>query len=491
MRLKLVNNRETYWVYLVSFLFIALNAVSIVFEFFYFSLVPLALLVILVTVYSLDKLIYLIVFTVPLSFQLSEIVQEISFNLAIPSEPLLLGILIFFPMKYLYDGKFDLKILHHPVSIAIVLNLIWIAITSITSSMPLVSFKFLISRLWFIIAFYLIATQIFNKIETIRTYAWMYALALLVVIGYAWSRLAGIGFFNQQAAHWVVQPFYTDHTSYGAVLAMLIPVFVGFVLTMQNTSLLRRISTWAVLLIFMAAVVFSYTRAAWVSLIGALGIFIVIRLRVKFAYLALIGLVFIALLFSQRTQILIQLEQNRQDSSEDLVEHVKSISNVATDVSNLERLNRWSCAWRMFKEKPVFGWGPGTYMFQYAPFQLKKEKTDISTNAATLGNAHSEYIGPLAESGILGTISFLAIVIATILTGLKNWFSIKDRKTRIISLSLVLGLITYYLHGLLNNFLDTDKASVLFWGYTAAIVAINVYHRGKGTEKESVGNVVD
>ena len=132
MRLKLVNNRETYWVYLVSFLFIALNAVSIVFEFFYFSLVPLALLVILVTVYSLDKLIYLIVFTVPLSFQLSEIVQEISFNLAIPSEPLLLGILIFFPMKYLYDGKFDLKILHHPVSIAIVLNLIWIAITSIT-----------------------------------------------------------------------------------------------------------------------------------------------------------------------------------------------------------------------------------------------------------------------------------------------------------------------------------------------------------------------
>jgi len=43
-------------------------------------------------------------------------------------------------------------------------------------------------------------------------------------------------------------------------------------------------------------------------------------------------------------------------------------------------------------------------------------------------------------------------------------------------LTLLLGLITYYLHGLLNNFLDTDKASVLFWGYTAALVAINVYH---------------
>jgi O-antigen ligase len=159
------------------------------------------------------------------------------------------------------------------------------------------------------------------------------------------------------------------------------------------------------------------------------------------------------------------------------MEHVKSISNVATDVSNLERLNRWSCAWRMFKQKPVFGWGPGTYMFQYAPFQLEREKTEISTNAANLGNAHSEYIGPLAESGILGTISFLAIVIYTILTGLRNWARVQDRKIRILSIALLLGLFTYYLHGLLNNFLDTDKASALFWAFTAAVVAIDVYHR--------------
>jgi len=156
---------------------------------------------------------------------------------------------------------------------------------------------------------------------------------------------------------------------------------------------------------------------------------------------------------------------------------VKSISNVATDASNLERLNRWSCAWRMFKEKPILGWGPGTYMFNYAPFQLKREKTEISTNAADHGNAHSEYIGPLTESGILGTLSFLAIVILTIVTGIRNWYRIKDRKVRILSLALLLGLITYYLHGLLNNFLDTDKASALFWGFTAAIVSIDLYHR--------------
>jgi len=38
-------------------------------------------------------------------------------------------------------------------------------------------------------------------------------------------------------------------------------------------------------------------------------------------------------------------------------------------------------------------------------------------------------------------------------------------------------LITYYAHGLMNNFLDTDKASVPFWGFTAMIVALDFYSR--------------
>ena len=64
----------------------------------------------------------------------------------------------------------------------------------------------------------------------------------------------------------------------------------------------------------------------------------------------------------------------------------------------------------MFKERPVLGWGPGTYMFQYAQFQMARDKTIISTNFAEGGNAHSEYIGPLAEQGFMGFLAFLGIV---------------------------------------------------------------------------------
>jgi hypothetical protein len=39
----------------------------------------------------------------------------------------------------------------------------------------------------------------------------------------------------------------------------------------------------------------------------------------------------------------------------------------------------------------------------------------------------------------------------------------------------MLGLLTYFLHGLLNNFLDTDKASVPVWAFIAMLVALKLY----------------
>ena len=93
-----------------------------------------------------------------------------------------------------------------------------------------------------------------------------------------------------------------------------------------------------------------------------------------------------------------------------------------------------------------------------------------------MGNAHSEYIGPLSESGIFGVLTFLGIILATLFTGARIYYSVQNRDVKILVVSLLLGLITYFVHGTLNNFLDTDKASVPFWSFIAAIVAIDLYH---------------
>jgi O-antigen ligase len=260
------------------------------------------------------------------------------------------------------------------------------------------------------------------------------------------------------------------------MLAFFMPALLSLSI-MPGKPLFQKAIALILFLVFCLAVVLSYSRAAWVSLAGATAFFLVAYFRIS---LKLIGLGLIAVIigyFSIREQLMVKLEKNRQDSSTNLGEHVKSISNISSDASNLERLNRWQSAIRMFRERPIFGWGPGTYSFKYAPFQFSYEKTIISTNSGDRGNAHSEYIGPLAESGVFGTLTFLGVIASLFYSGLNLYFALTDKRKKIILMALMCGLVSYFLHGALNNFLDSDKAAVPFWGFIAGIVALDLNHK--------------
>ncbi|MFC2129727.1 O-antigen ligase family protein [Bacteroidota bacterium] len=483
MQLAAGHQAKMLWVWIAAIAYIALNTVCIALEFFYLPLIPAALLFFLIAFTRIDILLYIIVFFAPLSIHLSEIVEGLPVDVYLPTEILLAALLLVYVFKYLSGERMDMKILRHPVSLAIYFNLAWMAITVITSSDPLVSLKFFVSRLWFIIGFYILAIQIFKKEKNMHRYIWLYVISFSVVIVYTIVRHSAHGLDNQVMAHSMMQPFYKDHTSYGATLAFLLPVLMGFFALTKRGDINSRFLMILLILVFIAATVFSYTRAAWVSLIAGLAIFIVIRLRIKFVILSIAGMVLIALFFVFQTQIMIELEGNRQKSSGDLGEHVQSISNVSNDQSNLERINRWSCAYRMWKDRPIFGYGPGTFQFEYGKFQRSFEKTEISTDFGIRGTAHSEYLGPLSESGVLGMLSMLIIVLATIFTGIRVHLKAKSRSVKLFSLGILIGLITYYIHGVLNNFLDTDKASALFWGFTAMLVAMDVFHKDT-VEKE-------
>lgn len=476
-----IIDKEYLPVYLAAFAFILLNSILVAAEIFFLPALPLVLIIVFLAFFSLDKLLILTVFLVPLSIGLSDLAgKEYSLELSLPAEPLLAGITLLFILKSFKSQSLDTRMLRHPVSLAVYFHLAWILITSLTSTMPLVSFKFLVSRIWFVIPFYMLAVLIFQDKGKIRLYLGAYILPLMMVMGYVFVRHSMYGFTNQQAAHFVVKPFFNDHTSYGAVLAMILPVLLGYYQTIS-----RKCSPWLKILFFIiisffiTAIIFSYTRAAWVSLLTAVFVWAIIKLRISWPIILSLSLVLFFAIFSYRAEIVMKLEKNKQTSSGNFSEHIQSIVNISHDESNLERFNRWNSALKMFKEKPVFGWGPGTYMFQYAPFQVSGEKTSISTNAGTAGNAHSEYLGPLAESGIPGVVGMLIIMLLTIRTGLRVYFTAEKRKIKIMSLAILLGLITYYTHGILNNFLDTDKASALFWGFTAMLVAMDIYHKEK------------
>ena len=467
--IKLLNS---YWIYLASFLFILLNSYLLYTNFPYLAILPLAAALIFMAFFHIDKLMWFIVFATPLSFNL-EIGGHGGIGMYLPTDPLMFGVMILFFFKLFYHKKYDINIFRHPITIAIIINLIWLLFTSITSSMPVVSFKFLLARMWFVVCFYFLATQLFSNYKNYKIYFWAYIIPLIVVIFFSVIRLS-IYSFDEKASHWVMSPFYKDHTSYGAALAMYFPIL--FIFLFKKNTVLFKLITFSIIGIFVVGIILSYTRAAWLSLIAAAALFLIYKLKVKFSSLVLVGVFVGIMLASSWTSIMHNLEKNDQDSSGELTEHVESMSNVSTDASNLERLNRWSCAWRMFLERPIVGWGPGTYIFQYAPFQLSNEMTIISTNTSSNGNAHSEYIGPLAESGVLGTLTFLMIVIIVFYRGSLLYHKLEGEKKTVILFTL-LGLFTYVLHGFMNNYLDTDKLSVPFWGFIALIVAMDVNYK--------------
>ncbi|MEZ5105539.1 MAG: O-antigen ligase family protein [Draconibacterium sp.] len=442
------------------------------------NVLPLVFAILLVVIFSFDKIVYLIAFFAPLSIPLSEIMPGFGFDMYLPTEPLLFGLLIVFALKVIYERGYDKQILTHPVSMAIYLNLIWIFFTCFTSTMPIVSFKFLLSRIWFVAGLYFLTAKMFSDGKNMEKYAWLYVISLVVVIFYTINRHLGFGLWNKEAANYVSNPFYKDHTSYGAALAMYIPFIFMFAFSKIRLPK-EKLIAGVFLVILIVGFILSYTRAAWLSLIVAIGVFVIIKLRIRFVTVFVPFVSFVVLFLLFQNQIFMKLEENSKESSANLATHISSMSNITSDASNLERINRWSCAIRMFEDKPLFGYGPGTYMFKYAPYQLNKDRTIISTNSGDGGNSHSEYLGPLSESGVFGLVTFLIILFTVIYTAVKTYSRLTDYRLKAFVLSALIALVSYYVHGFLNNFLDTDKLSVPFWGFTAMIVAIDIYSRNQ------------
>jgi len=459
------------WVYLFSLAYILLNAYMVYRDYYYSLAIPVVLVLLYFYFTRLDWILLLIAFSTPIAVNMVQ--YELGVGISIPTEPLLFGVFLIFILKLFYKNNFDQKIWTHPLSILIIITLLWMFITSLTSQIPLVSFKYLLARMWFIFPFYFLGILLFRKTQNIRLFIWLYTIPLMGVVFYTVAVHSTFG-FEEEPGHWVMEPFYNDHTAYGAVLALFLPAFVGFTFS-RVYSKTTRFFSFLVLLVLTIALFLSFSRAAWISIVAAFIIFLVIQFRIKFKWIAVISLSLLLFYFMFQQQIWDVLERNKQGTSGNFIEHVQSISNISTDNSNLERINRWQSAFRMFEERPGFGFGPGTYQFEYAPYQLSKEKTLISTNAGDRGNAHSEYIGPLAEEGLLGMLLMVTLVAMVIAYGLKVHKQAKTPEIRLISITILLGLITYFLHGTLNNFLDTDKASVPFWAFIAILVALDLY----------------
>lgn len=68
----------------------------------------------------------------------------------------------------------------------------------------------------------------------------------------------------------------------------------------------------------------------------------------------------------------------------------------------------------------------------------------------------------------------IAIIITVVVNASRFIIRTANKQARRLAIGLLIGLSTYWVHGLMNYFLDTDNASVLYWSFIAALTALEI-----------------
>jgi len=460
---------------------------------------------------ALERLVIPLYITVAISLPFSVRIyfSRIDLEVIFPAEPLI-GILFLtlVALFFLRQGRrsIDRPALRHPVVLLVVAWLAILTLSMLASDQPVVSMKALMVRSVYAAAFFLFPLCLSSLIRPdLARLLLVYGFALVPIILYSLLGQASEG-YDRGSAGLAPFPFYVDHTSYAAALVFTVIMFAASAWRMQRTGAGRwSLAGMLVLTILgVVAIYLAYCRAAW---LGALAVLLLLPLLHRGIGLRklILGGGMIALCIALVVAVIVSRKgmelADSNATGAGLKESVLSLTNVTTDASNKERINRWKCAYRMFRDEPLLGHGVGMYQFTFLPYQRKEELTYISVTGpvdpkrvqrvwsasdavyirrnpqllyCSGGTAHSEFMLALSESGLFAFLILVALVLATLRTGLRTYARALDIRQRSLLLGALLPLLAYFVHALFNNFLDDPKVAFPFWTALGLVVSLDL-----------------
>jgi putative inorganic carbon (HCO3(-)) transporter len=258
-------------------------------------------------------------------------------------------------------------------------------------------------------------------------------------------------------AYGAARPFFVEHGTFAAYLAFFLPPAIVESVAGDGR---RRFLWGAGVAIILAGIVLTFTRAAWISVALVLPVLLVAlgrarggtaRLLVPVSIVALVGLGIAS------TKL-----------AEPLVGHVRTIVTTG-NVSNLERLNRWTAAVEMTKARPLTGVGYGAYGEEYRTY---RRKSIVTEQSLSMFGAHNELLRMLAETGWPGLVAAIWFLLAVAIAGVGTFARDPQSARGRLALGIVCGLATYAIHSLFNSYLGIDKISVPFWVFVGMLSAL-------------------
>lgn len=429
---------------------------------------PYILLFLFVLVYYPSTAWFLLIFTLPLS-------AEFNFNemlgTDVPDEPLMILFTgMFLLLLFSKQLKGMQELLKSPVLFLLILLLAWACFSAIFSTSAMVSVKYILAKTWYIIPFVVLPFFFLRGKKEIK---WL-AIALLVPMGiaviYILFRHAQQGFLFDQANH-VVKPFFRNHVNYAAMLVCLLPVLyfiAGIVKNKRNAFFL-----YACLSLFLIALFFSFSRGAWLAL--GVGIVSAVLIRLKWLpqafLLALAVLVAGVFWFSENNRYLSYHHNFKKTIYHgNLSDHMQATFRN-TDLSNAERVYRWIAAVRMSNDRPLTGFGPGTFYENYKPYGVSYFKTWVSDNPER-STVHNYLLLLLTEQGAPAVILFciLLFVLFFRVQRLYQGFTDPFYKRTALSTGMILTMIVTV--NMLSDLIETDKIGSLFYLCCGVVIVL-------------------
>lgn len=200
-----------------------------------------------------------------------------------------------------------------------------------------------------------------------------------------------------------------------------------------------------ILILMVLALIFSFSRGAWLGAIGAMVSygFWEKRVRLKVVIGLLIASVLLLIFPSLRSRTL-------------------SIVNLSHPLTR-ERIYIWKATWDMIKAHPLLGVGMDNFPFVYKNYMVKGAQIPDPSFA------HNIFLQIWAEGGILALLSFGGIVFVTFLKGFQQIKRLKDfrRTIAVASFSALIGIL---IHNQVDCTLYSMHVGPIFWLLVGIII---------------------
>ena len=307
---------------------------------------------------------------------------------------------------------------------------------------------------------------------------------ILAVFGFAiaaFALLQGISsngklywFYPVSHGGWIYGP-YVNHNHYAGLMELLVPIPLVMALSRLAPEK-ERIAAGIAAAVMVVTIFLSGSRGGMIAIFVELVVFVIVLLRQRKSIGIAIGAAAFAIVLVSMLAWL---------GGKELTSRVSSISSeTRTELSGGMRLSIDRDGFRMFRNKPVLGWGLGTFPVVYP--QYRSFYTNFFVN-----EAHNDYLQLLCEMGLLGfgtMVWFLIVLYRTALRKIGNWMS---DVSSAVTLASTLGFTGILVHSVLDFNLQIPGNAALFYALCTLAAAPPLLQRSRKrrpatTEQEEI-----